>query len=183
MAERVAALMRGVNVGGNKKVDMAQLRAALTDAGYDDARTYLQSGNAVFGVPTGHADAGNLDAVAKRVEATIRATFGFDSRVILRTKTQLERAMKDDPLLEIADNPSRHLVGFLAGNASRQGIAQLEAQSTDDDLVRVVKRHLYMWCPAGISASPLFKVNTDRLLGTQVTMRNWNTVVKLAAML
>lgn len=95
----------------------------------------------------------------------------------------MSAALERDPLLEVADNPSRHLIGFLADAPKAAAARAAENTSTDSDLVRVVGRHLYMWCPDGISASPLFKINFDRVLGTAVTMRNWNTLTKVAQLL
>jgi uncharacterized protein (DUF1697 family) len=75
MTVRVAALLRGINVGGHKKVEMARLRRLIGDLGYGQVRTHLQSGNAVFDCP-----AGEVKSVAARLESAIVAEFGFESR-------------------------------------------------------------------------------------------------------
>jgi len=175
---RFAAFLRGVNVGGNKKIDMATLRHLLEDAGMTRVATVLQSGNAVF-------DYGGPEraALAARIEAAIETGFGFSPTVLIRSLRELERAVAADPLGEMATDPARHLLGFLGESPTKASIRAAESESTGDDLVRVIGSHLYMWCPNGISRSPLFKVNFDRVLGTPVTMRNWNTVAKVVDLL
>ena len=178
MTRAIAAFLKGVNVGGNRKIDMQGLRVAISGAGGENVRTYLQSGNAVF-----TSNAKDLTGLADRIEEAIRAEYGFTSKVILRDAKRLEAAMNADPLASMATNPSKHLIGFLAELPSAKAASAAESASTKDDLVKVIDQHLYMWCPNGISASPLFKVNFDRLLGTTVTMRNFNTAMKVAQML
>lgn len=178
MAQRVAAFLKGVNVGGNKKIDMPGLQKTIAELGCDSVRTYLQSGNAVFACGTK-----DLTGLAADIERAIEKRYGFTSRVILRDAKTLMAAIDADPFAQIANNPSRHLIGFLADKPTVQAAKAAEKSSTPTDLVSVVGKHLYMWCPQGISASPLFKINFDRVLGTTVTTRNLNTVTKMAQML
>lgn len=175
---RFAAFLRGVNVGGNKKIDMATLRHVLDDAGMTRVATVLQSGNAVFDY-----DGPTRAALATRIEAAIEAGFGFSPTVLVRSLRDLERAIAADPLGELATDPARHLLGFLGGPPTKKSILAAESKSTGEDMVRVIGSHLYMWCPKGISRSPLFKVDFDRVLGTPVTMRNRNTVAKVVDLL
>ena len=160
MASRMVALLRGINVGGNKLVDMARLRDLMTDLGYTDVRTYLQSGNAVFSCPTRSAA-----GAAGQLERAIEAEFGFSCRVITRRAAELDAAISDDPLVHLLGDPSRHLVGFLSDRPRSGGVAHLAAEDFGEDQVQVVDRHLYLWCPQGISRSPLGKLNFDRILG------------------
>ncbi len=177
MATRMVALLRGINVGGNKLVDMARLRDLMTGLGYTDVLTYLQSGNAVFSCPSASAA-----GAAGQLESGIGAEFGFQCRVITRRAAELDAAISDDPLVHLLGDPSRHLVGFLSDPARPEGVAHLTAEDFGEDQVQVVNRHVYLWCPQGISRSPLGKLNFDRILGVAVTMRNWRTVTKLAAL-
>ena len=145
MASRMVALLRGINVGGNKLVDMARLRDLMTDLGYTDVRTYLQSGNAVFSCPTRSA----AGAAGQHREAASRASSDFSCRVITRRAAELDAAMSDDPLVHLLGDPSRHLVGFLSDRPRSDGVAHLAGEDFGEDQVRVVDRHLYLWCPRG----------------------------------
>ena len=175
MANRVVALLRGINVGGNKLVDMARLRQLLTSLDHTDVRTYLQSGNAVFTSASVPAP-----GLAAQLEDAIAGEFGFGCRVVVRTAAELHQAVAADPLLHLLGNPSRHMVGFLSDQPSREGVKRLTDEDFGADQLRVVGKHLYLWCPNGITGSPFGKLNFDRLLDVAVTMRNWNTVTKLA---
>jgi uncharacterized protein (DUF1697 family) len=177
MATRMVALLRGINVGGNKPVDMARLRRLMIDLGYTDVQTYLQSGNAVFSCPSASAS-----RAAGQLESGVEAEFGFPCRVITRRAAELDAAISDDPLVHLLGDPARHLIGFLSDRPQPEGVARLAAADYGDDRVEVVNRHVYLWCPQGISQSPLGKLNFDRILGVAVTIRNWRTVTKLAAL-
>jgi uncharacterized protein (DUF1697 family) len=174
MAQRLIALLRGINVGGNKLIDMGRLRDLLADLGYTDVRTYLQSGNAVFTSPTPPREA------AADVEAGIAKEFGIDCRVIVRTGPQLAAVIAADPLLHLLGNPSRHFVAFLDRSPQPDAAQALSQRDYGADQLRIVDEHIYLWCPNGISKSAFAKINLDRVLGTAVTVRNWNTVTKLA---
>src|ERR1700683_974052 len=101
-------MLRGINLGPARRVPMAELRALFSEAGYEDVRTYVQSGNIVL---RSTATAAELERDATRL---ISERFGFDVRVIVRTRTDLARVVKRTPLGEVADNPKRYQVSFLS---------------------------------------------------------------------
>ena len=178
MAKSVAlvALLRGVNIGG-KRVEMARLRSLLAQMGYEDVRTYVQSGNAVL-----RCAPKQLRSIATDIEEAIAAEFALSTRVVIRTADELAGAIAADPLLPLMDNPSRHLVCFLSEEPDKKLASTLEEVDYGSDRMSIVGRHMYLWCPDGVSASPFFKIDFDRKLGVVVTNRNWNTVLKLAEM-
>src|SRR4051794_30291632 len=100
MAQRMVALLRGINVGRNKRVQMADLRRVLADLGYRDIRTHLNSGNAVFGSPP---DA--VDGAAERIQAAIAAELGVQCAVMTRTRAELDRVLAGNPLADVATDP------------------------------------------------------------------------------
>jgi uncharacterized protein (DUF1697 family) len=174
------ALIRGINVGRNKRVAMADLRELLTSLGYGDVRTLLQSGNAVFSA------AGSAAAVAQAVEEAMTEQLKVSARVLIRSPALLARAIEADPFGERAAEGSKHFLGFLDGRPDQATVDAVpalapvdRAADTATDEARFVDGHLYLWCPNGISKSTLWQVNWDRSLGTAVTLRNWNTVTKL----
>jgi uncharacterized protein (DUF1697 family) len=174
--DRHIVLLRGINVGGNKPIEMGRLRGVLAGLGYTDVRTYLQSGNAVFSSPA------TPDAVAADVEDAIASEFGVECRVIVRSAPQLAAVMAADPLLHLLGDPSRHFVAFLDGSPRPDGVKRLTEDEYGGDELEIVAEHVYLWCPNGISKSPFARLNLDRILGAAVTIRNWNTVTKLAAL-
>lgn len=176
MTGRQAALLRGVNVGPAKRVAMADLRALVESLGYADVRTLLNSGNVVYsapGVAPGAAAAGIAEALAARL--------GVAARVVALSAAELAVAVADNPLLGVADNPSRLLVAVLAEPAARACLEPLLEQDWAPEALALGVRVAYLWCPDGVIASRL-SAAVGRLLGDGVTSRNWTTMTKLAAL-
>ena len=175
-ATTLIALIRGINVGTAKRVAMADLRKMLTNLGYGDVRTLLNSGNAVFTTKD------RSSTVAEAIEHGLRDELKVPARVLVRTRAQVVAAMAADPFGDVATDGSKHFLGFLDSSPTNPvgDIAELaDDAATAPDIARLVDDHLYLWCPGGISKATFAAVNWDKKLGTAVTIRNWNTVGKL----
>jgi uncharacterized protein (DUF1697 family) len=173
------AFLRGVNLGPHRSLKMAELRAALSDGGFGDVRTHLQSGNVVLTSPL------PASRVPAAVQEIIPDRFGMVTDVIVRSATELRRAADGDPFAGIATDPARHVMGLMADRPAAAAIATLteriESLPADGDRYAFGDKHFYLWCPNGISRSPFFKVPWDRL-GVSSTQRNWNTVTAMLAL-
>jgi uncharacterized protein (DUF1697 family) len=169
---RYVALLRGVNVGGRQMVPMADLRALLTDLGFDDVATLLQSGNAVFSA-TGQTEA----KLVRTLDKQVQETFGQPVRCVVRTASQLDAVVAHDPFQKMATDPARYTVTFLSAKPASS------FAFTDDEIapekLTVKGREVYAWCPNGLQKAKVNKVLTEKRLGAVPTTRNWNTVVKL----
>lgn len=174
---RYAALLRGINVGGNKKIAMAQLRELLGDLGYTDVVTYLQSGNAVFTSPP--AEPATL---ASAIATGIEGKFGMNVSVVIRTGEELAAALGASPLPGEPDNPSRFFVAFLSAPPAAPNVRALEAQSFDPDKIWLSGAEAYLWCPNGAADTTLTNAFLEKRLGVAATSRNWNTVTKLVSL-
>jgi uncharacterized protein (DUF1697 family) len=172
-ATRYVALLRGINVGKARQVDMPRLREVLTERGHAGVRTHLRSGNVVLDSPLGE------QALARDVEAAVRAEFGFDVPVVVRTGAQLREAVAADPFEDVRADPARHLVTFLPGVPDPELAAALPPPPEGGDAYRLIGRDLHLWLPSGVLGSPLGAWRWERLLGTTGTARNWNTVLRL----
>lgn len=173
---RQVALLRGINVGRAKRVAMADLRALIESLGYEDVRTLLNSGNVVFTVP-GKAKG---DA-ASRIEKAIEAQLGVSSRITVLTAAELDAIVEENPLLEIADNPSRLLIAVLNDKSDRTRLEPLLKQDWAPDALALGQRVAYMWCAGGLLESRLADT-IGRVLRDAVTTRNWATILKLQAL-
>jgi uncharacterized protein (DUF1697 family) len=171
------ALLRGINVGRAKRVAMAELRAMVESLDYGAVRTLLNSGNVVFTVP-GRAKGDP----ATRIEKALESELGVSSKITVLTAAELATVVAENPLLEVADNPSRTFVAFLADPARRKQLEPLARQDWTPELLAVGARVAYLWCPDGLLASRLSEA-VGKLLGDGVTTRNWATVVKLQALI
>ena len=170
------ALIRGINVGRAKRVAMADLRALVENLGYGDVRTLLNSGNVVFTTPR----AAPGDAAA-RIEKALATVLGVSARVTVVTAAELAAAITDNPLCEVADDPSRLMVAVLRNPADRRKLAPLTKQDWGAEVLAIGTRVAYLWCAEGILASRLAEA-VSRVLGDAVTSRNWSTVQKLFAL-
>ena len=171
-------LLRGVNVGGNKRIKMFDLRSALTTAGIEDPRTLLQSGNVVVESNAGAA------ALVDIVETTIESTFGFQSTVIMRTADEIRGLLADHPFTaeHIEDGRFAH-VGFCRDEPDRDGFEALQEAHEGSEELKLVGRELFVYYPDGSGRSKLTNSVIEKHLGTPTTSRNWNTVDKIGSML
>jgi uncharacterized protein (DUF1697 family) len=170
---RYVALLRGINVGGNKKIAMADLRKLMGDLGFDDVATLLQSGNAVFTAKH------KPDHVVRALEDALDSELGMSVRCLVRTAPEMRAVVNGNPLADVATNNARLLVTFLSGPLD--GTPPDPAEFAPEQF-RIVGREIYMWFPEGIRDGKLARVNWDRKYKVVATGRNWNTVTKLTDM-
>jgi len=172
------ALLRGVNVGGHKKIAMSDLRAFIADLGFDDVRSLLQSGNLVFrGGARTAAGLERLLEVEAQKHLDLRTTF------FVRTAKEWKAIIAHNPFPDAAENdPSHLLVMCLKDVPHAHALKALQDAIKGPELVRAEGRHLYIVYPAGIGRSKLTIKLIEEKLSTQGTGRNWNTVLKLAAL-
>ena len=171
---RYAAFLRGINVGGRKKVPMAALRELLQDLGYADVVTHLQSGNAVFSSP-----GKSPHSLARAIADRIAGEFGMDVKVVIRTGSQLADVVSRSPLPAGPENPSRFFVAFLAAAPGPEATAAVQSMSFDPDQIWISGAEAFLWCPAGAADTNLTNAFLEKRLGVTATSRNWNTVIKL----
>ncbi|MEU6760432.1 DUF1697 domain-containing protein [Streptomyces sp. NPDC046685] len=176
MAKKYAALLRGVNVGGSKKVPMAQLRSVLEGLGHGDVQTYLQSGNAVF-------SSAQQDpvALAREMEAAIEAHFGFPVRCLVVDGAYL-RAVADACPFPAAELEGRQLhATFFSEQPGAERFAAIDPAAYLPEEYRLGDRVLYLYAPNGLGRSKLAEALAKPAVtkGVDATTRNWNTVAKL----
>ena len=171
------ALLRGVNLGGHKMVAMADLREMLTDLGFADAKTLLQSGNALFRAPA--KSTAKLEQLLES-EMTKRLKMSCDYHV--RTAEELAAVIAANPMkAEAKKDPSRFVVTFYKTPLDQAAVKAAQAAIEGREVLRADGRHLYMYYPDGQGRSKAGIV-VGRTLKVQGTARNWNTVLKLAAL-
>lgn len=175
---RWIALLRGVNVGGRRRVPMAPLRAALADAGFTAVRTYVQSGNVVL---DDRGDVAPAD-VARRIARVIDERFDVATAVEVRTREQLAAIVADNPFPEAVATPTALHVAFLSAPVEPAALADVDAAAYAPERFALRGRALYLHLPDGIGRSPLAQALSERRLGVRATVRNWRTVAALLAL-
>jgi uncharacterized protein (DUF1697 family) len=169
-------MLRGINLGPARRVGMADLRALFADAGYEDVRTYVQSGNVVLQSTATPAE------LERETAVLISERFGFDVPVVVRTRRQLAAVVKLNPLGDVVENPKRYQVSFLSDKPGATVVKALEAAATDEERVVCRGREIYAWHPAGVAGSKLWNALAGKGLGVTATARNWTTVTTLLQM-
>ena len=170
---RLALLLRGINVGGNNKVPMADLKRLLTDLGYQDITTILNSGNAVV---TTHE---SPEQAERRTSTALKNELGLSIQVMARTHDDLTGVVAANPLKDVADNPKYHVVTFLADAPPKDALAAIDAETYAPECWKLISRELFVWYAYGQGKTKIPPSLFDKHLKVGATARNWNTVLKL----
>lgn len=178
MVQAYMALLRAINVGGNRKIKMEDLRACFAAWGFPDARTYIQSGNVVF-----RADEAE-EPLRRRLEAGIAEAFGFHVTVVLRTAQELATLLASSPFPPdtLADGENLY-VACLASTPTPGAEERLASAATGRDACQLVGREVYLLYRQPSHESKLTNAWLERATGTEATTRNWRTLTALAALL
>lgn len=166
------ALLRGINLGRHKRVAMADLRSLLESLGYDNVRTHLQSGNAIF-----TAERGQAEELERHIASRIEADLGLDVKVMVRSADELAAIFDGNPFVaQGVDSKELHVV-FLSANPPAKNVAAIDADAYAPDEVELADRTIYLRLPNGLQGSRV--PDLQNVLGVSATMRNWNTVSRL----
>ncbi|MGE0450954.1 MAG: DUF1697 domain-containing protein [Vicinamibacterales bacterium] len=176
---RFVALLRGVNVGGRTSLPMKRLQQLFSDLGLDRPRTLLQSGNVVF-----EASGSTPAALEALLDREIRSRLSFETDFFVRSAIEWDRIVDGNPFPAEASADPAHLVLYCFRQApSRRAVEALRATIVGPETVHAKHRQLYVYFPEGIGRSKLTGAVMERALATRGTARNWNTVLKVAALL
>lgn len=170
------AFLKGINVSGHRIIKMAELKALFESLGYKNVRTFIQSGNVVF------ESTAKPDAIKKKIEAGIKKSFGYDVTVIIRTKPEMEKIIKDYPFSKVKGHTECKVsVGFLENQPGKAEIKELESVNTENEMFLVKGSNIYQLCRLNFSDSLMGKNIVEKKLKVKTTVRNWNTVNKILA--
>ena len=173
------ALLRGINVGGNKMIAMADLRSILTTMGLTDVVTVLQSGNVVFRA-AGRTLSSTLEA---RLEAALEKRLGLSVDFHVRSADEWKAILAANPFrAEAEKDPGHLLVSCFKIPLDRARVQALQAAIVGRERLHADGRHLYMTFPDGMGNSKAARL-VDKTLAARGTARNWNTMLKLSALL
>ena len=173
------SFIRGINVGGRKKIKMADLRDLYSELGFQNPRTLLQSGNVVF-----EAANADLAEVGARIEAGIKQRFGFEARALLRTPAAFRAALADHPFTaEQLERGNHAMVVFLSGAPDEGALADLRANNPGRETIAASAEALYVFYTDGVARSKLDTKRIEGTLGLVASARNWNTCQRLLKLL
>lgn len=173
------ALLRAVNLAGRNKVGMADLRALAEGLGYAEPRTLLQSGNLLLRGPARPAV-----TLERDLRDAAKKELGMEIDFFVRSAAEWQALVAKNPFPREARSDPGHLIAIaLSGAPGAAELEALEAAITGCERVRLVGRTAYAVYPDGVGRSRLTMALIEKKLGVRGTGRNWNTVLKLAALL
>jgi uncharacterized protein (DUF1697 family) len=172
------ALLRGINVGGRNQVAMSGLRSLFAELGFPDTQALLQSGNLVF-----QSDRRTGSELENLLERETHKRLQVRTDYFVRTAAEWKEIVKNNPFRrEARDDPSHLVVMFLKKAPATKDVEALQAAIKGPEIVRAEGKQAYIVYPQGIGRSKLTSALIDDRLGSRVTGRNWNTVLKLLSL-
>ncbi|MGD0987111.1 MAG: DUF1697 domain-containing protein [Candidatus Sulfotelmatobacter sp.] len=171
-------LLRGINVGGHKKIKMDQLRTSIEALGFEQVKTYIQSGNVVF-----NGAKASPASLCGKIEKIILDDFGHSVSAVIRTADEMKKVLAGNPFLkERGVDPEKLHVMFLSDAPESLALDKLAALIAPPEQFRCVGKDLYFHLPNGVGESIVMKKPINRVLAVTTTMRNWRTVSTLHQM-
>lgn len=172
------SLLRGINVNGQKLIKMDALRALYENLGFQNVKSYLQSGNVIF-----NTDQVSSEELTAAIKSAILATFGFEVPVLILTPVQLQKAIDSNPFADTtAFETASIYFTFLFSAASLDDFAIVEAKKSDTERLLLKNQLVYLYCPNGYGKTKLSNNFIESKLKLLATTRNWKTVNELHAL-
>ena len=171
------SLLRGINVGGQKRLRMETLRAIYAELGFNNIRTYVQSGNVIF-------ESQEQDQVKlhQRIEVRIEQACGYPIKVFILQPAELDRILNGNPFVHRNEDLSKLHVTFLYLTPTDVAWGKITSPGNISDEFAPGEMAVYLFCPNGYGKTRLSNNFFERKLGMPVTTRNWNTVNALSNM-
>jgi uncharacterized protein (DUF1697 family) len=172
------ALLRGINVSGQKLIKMAHLKEVFETMPFGRVRTYIQSGNVLF-----ESDDRNTDELCVRIESKLKEVYGFDVSVVIRSVGDLDAVIARNPFpVDTFKVGEKLYVSFLSKEPAAEAMEKLMSYRSEADDFQIIGREVYLLSRQGYGKSLISNNFVEKKLGVIATTRNWETVNKLAVM-
>ncbi|MBL4715687.1 MAG: DUF1697 domain-containing protein [Bacteroidia bacterium] len=171
------AILRGINVGGKRKILMADLKELFVDLGFEDIQTYIQSGNVMFN----SSEKKDNILIADEIEQSIFKEYGFTVPVIVISVNELNKAIAENPFFkkDSIDIDRLHLT-FLKEIPENEKLQNIKSYNYSPDKYEIKERNVFIYCSAKYSDSKLTNTFFESKLKVSATTRNWKTVISLS---
>lgn len=167
------AILRGINVGGKRKILMHDLKALCDQLGLEQVQTYIQSGNLIFSSNKENSELEDM------LEKSISEKFGFEVPVIVRNLKELETSISKNPFLsKDSDIKQLHLT-FLKAHPSQENLEKIQSYNYEPDKFKIEENDVFIFCQGKYHQTKLSNNFFEKKLNVGATTRNWKTVLKL----
>ncbi|MFI5222007.1 MAG: DUF1697 domain-containing protein [Bacteroidia bacterium] len=172
------SILRGINVSGQKKILMPDLKLLYEEAGFKDVVTYIQSGNVIF-----KTKEKSVAGIGKKIEQTISKKYNFEVPVIIRNAEEMGKVIAENPFNgQKGIDMERLYVTFLSVVPVSEKINKIAGLDFSPDKFIITKNEIYLHCPVSYGNSKLSNNFFEQKLGVIATTRNWRTVNTLFEM-
>jgi uncharacterized protein (DUF1697 family) len=168
-------LFRGLNIGGHNKLPMKELASLLQELGYNNIKTYIQSGNVIFDMASR-----NREKLCSDIADAIQQQYGFLPGVMMLSAPELENMIAHNPF-PMDNGKALHFL-FMFERPKNPDLERLNALKTNREQFLIANKVFYLYAPDGVGRSRL-AMSAERCLGVKTTGRNWNTISRLSEML
>ncbi len=168
------AILRGINVGGKRKIQMADLKSMCEKLGLKNITTYIQSGNLIF-----NSDKPNSE-LENDLEKAITEKFGFDVPVIVRTEKELESSINNNPFFDKNVDINQLHLTFLKVKPNKENLDKTLTFKYEPDKFKINDKDAFIFCTGKYHESKLTNNFFEKQLKVGATTRNWKTVLKLS---
>ncbi len=175
--ETYIAFLRGINVSGQKKIKMVELRGSLESTGLEKVQTYIQSGNLVF-----QSTEENTSALENKIREQIARDYGFDVPVMVMTADSIAQILEKDPFGDLEGSTGYKYYVLLKTKPDPDRVAEFEAMRFENEQFVVTDVCVYLYCAAGYGKAKLNNNFIERKLKVVATTRNLNTLTKMMAL-
>jgi len=172
--KKFVALLRGINVSGQKQIKMPDLKTLSEDLGFTKVQTYIQSGNVIFS-----AREKSNKKLEDKISSAIKSKFGFDVQVIVVTPEEIEYVIQNNPFIKKKKDLEKLYVTFLSENLPAENIKKLNAVDYSPEEYIIDGRYIYLFVPNGYGKAKLNNNLFENKFKVFGTTRNWKTVNKL----
>ena len=174
--KKYIALLRGINVSGQKKIKMADLKNLFEQLGFTNVITYIQSGNVIFS-----SKMSNKEEIVSKIQQAIEKQFSFIVPTIIITDKELENTIDSFPYsdVDILENQTTLLISFLDRDLKKASLEEIEQYKAYSERIEINNSILYLYCPNGYGKSKLTNTFLEKKLDVVATTRNIKTVLKL----
>ncbi|WP_405199102.1 DUF1697 domain-containing protein [Christiangramia sp. LLG6405-1] len=167
------AILRGINVGGKRKILMKDLKLLCEKLGFDQIETYIQSGNILL-----NSDKDNSELEKVLYEA-IQDKYGFQVPVIVRNSEELKVQVTRNPFFDQKTDITRLHLTFLKEKPKKENLIKIQTYNHEPDKFQLVDKEVFIYCDGKYHQSKLSNNFFEKKLNVGATTRNWKTVLKL----
>ena len=169
------SMLRGINVSGQNKIKMEELKVLYESLGLKSVKTYIQSGNVIFESPES-----DVSELVNKIETAIKQAFGFSVIVTIRTMNEFQHVVKNNPFYEkVKEDVKKLHVTFLSDTPSKSSLDLINKLENEPDEWFIAGKEIYLYCPNGYGRTKLTNNYFEKKLNVSATTRNWKTVNKL----